>query len=204
MCIGGYVVQRHVPVRAINKLLSERSHIKRISLRHYRRVRPASRGIGPGCSPYEKSDGPRRPWEAKRRYHSNLTSPWVDCGGGNEDKGAGDATRMAVCRTILAFLIALAVCVAPVSAALAAAHASPKAAMQDCHGKAPVHCPHCDKDKLVNKNKCPGDGSKCCKLVGALSSAQKVTRPLTEPQQLPEPRRLTGWRRQPQPPPPRS
>jgi len=121
-----------------------------------------------------------------------------------KDKGAGDATRMAVCRTILAILIALAVGVAPVGAALAAAHTSPKPAMQDCHGKAPVHCPHCDKDKIVNKNKCPGDGSKCCKLVGALSSVEKVTRPLTEPQQLPEPRRLTGWRLQPQPPPPRS
>jgi hypothetical protein len=111
---------------------------------------------------------------------------------------------MTVCRTVLALLIALAVSVAPISAPLAAAHASPKAAMQDCHGKAPIHCPHCDKDKIVNKNKCPGDGSKCCKLVGTLSSVQKVTGRVGEPRQLPEPHRLTGWRPQPQPPPPRS
>lgn len=111
---------------------------------------------------------------------------------------------MALCRTILACLIALAVCVAPVSAALAGAHTAPKAAMQDCHGKTPVHCPHCDKDKMVDKTKCPGDGSKCCKLVGTLSSVQKMMRPVAAPEQLPEPKRLTGRHLQPQPPPPRS
>jgi hypothetical protein len=121
-----------------------------------------------------------------------------------KDKGAGDAYRMAVCRVILAFLIALAVSVAPVSAAVAGAHGSPKAAMEDCHGKMPVHCPNCDKDKMANKAKCPGDGSKCCKLVGTLSSVQKEPRRVAEPQQLSEPERLTGWHLQPQPPPPRS
>src|SRR5215831_13594992 len=111
---------------------------------------------------------------------------------------------MAICRFLLALLIALAVSVAPVSVAVAGAHPAAKAAMHDCHGKAPADCPHCDKSKLVDKNKCPGDDGKCCKLIGTLATAARVTSVLVAADESPDLQRLIGRHLRPQPPPPRS
>lgn len=108
-------------------------------------------------------------------------------------------------RIVFAGLIALAVAVAPVSTALGSVRIATKTEMagqaekQDCHGMAPAHSPDGDMS-----SKCPGDGSKCCKLTGALLFqalpivAVPVTHRGTEPQ---EP---AGWSVKPRPPPPRS
>lgn len=108
---------------------------------------------------------------------------------------------MAIYRTILAGVIALAIALAPVGAALAASQSLAKAAMADCHGKASKDCQSCD-----TKAQCPGDacGVKCCKLIGmvaptsvAIALAVGLDHPV-EPQKPPD--RLL----RPQPPPPRS
>jgi hypothetical protein len=109
---------------------------------------------------------------------------------------------MALWRTLLAALIALAVTVAPVAAALSPTAASGKAAMTDCHGKAQPACPDCDSK--IKKAKCPGDGSKCCKLVGTIHAAAGVIRHAGLLYNPIEPPRPPGWLQQPQPPPPRS
>jgi len=109
---------------------------------------------------------------------------------------------MAICRILLAALIALAVTVAPVAAALAPSHASAKAAMSDCHGKGPPPCPDCGTK--IKKAKCPGDGIQCCKLVGTVSVSLTVIWCAGLPYDPFEPPGPLGWRQQPQPPPPRS
>ena len=109
---------------------------------------------------------------------------------------------MAVCRILWAMLIAMAVAVAPVGAALASSHSSTKAAMHDCHGKAPAHCADCDG--MAKKAKCPGDGSKCCKLVGAVNASPKVMRFAAAVEVPIEPQEPAGCCLQPQPRPPRS
>ena len=112
---------------------------------------------------------------------------------------------MAACRILFALLIALAVAVAPVSAALTSGHAAAKTDMasqaekQDCHGMAPAHSTDGDMN-----TKCPGDGSKCCKLTGAL-----LFRPLTIvavplAHRGTEPQEPAGWSVKPRLPPPRS
>ena len=77
---------------------------------------------------------------------------------------------MAACRILFALLIALAVAAAPVSVTLTTGHAAAKSDMagqaekQDCHGMAPAHSTDGDMS-----DKCPGDGSKCCKLTGMVT-----------------------------------
>lgn len=109
---------------------------------------------------------------------------------------------MALYRLLLAILIGLAVATAPVGAALAAAKSPAKAAMDDCHAKGAKHCPDCDsKAKMA---KCPGDGSKCCKLVGIISTSLEVISFVSAPEQPSDPQRPPGCLVQPLPPPPRS
>src|SRR5512145_1707786 len=101
---------------------------------------------------------------------------------------------MAALRILLAGLIALAVAVAPVSAALMVAHAAARAdtvgeaEKHDCHGMAPAH----SADDDMN-GKCPGDGSKCCKLTGALlfQALPIVAVPATH--RRTEPQEPAGW-----------
>jgi hypothetical protein len=117
-----------------------------------------------------------------------------------QDKGERGPS-MAFCRILLAGLIAFAVAVAPVSATLAAAHVTAKASMHDCHGKSEKHCPNCQK--VPHKLNCPGDGAKCCKLVGTISTSSEAIRFVAAADLLAQPQRLRGWFSQPETPPPR-
>lgn len=61
MLIGGYVVEGHVPVAAINKLLAERPKIKGISLPGMPEGSPGMSGVK--AAPFEIleiSDGPAK------------------------------------------------------------------------------------------------------------------------------------------------
>lgn len=110
---------------------------------------------------------------------------------------------MGMYRIILAVVIALAVAVAPVAAALApSALQSTKSAVDDCHGKAPVPCPDCDSK--IKKDKCPADGSQCCKLFGNVAAPPRVMLLAGFPEAPLDPPQLFGWLQPPQPPPPRS
>jgi hypothetical protein len=109
---------------------------------------------------------------------------------------------MALFRLLLAVLIGLAVATAPAGAALAFAKSPAKAAMDDCHSKGAKPCPDCDSK--AKKAKCPGDGSKCCKLVGTVGVPLKVIGFVAAPEQPNDPHVPPGWSLQPQPPPPRS
>jgi hypothetical protein len=104
-------------------------------------------------------------------------------------------------RTLLTFLIALAVTLAPVGSALAASSAMPEATMEDCHGKtAPEDHSCCDK-----MAKCPGQcGIKCCKLMGMIVALIAIDPPAFIPPEVVQPRKPPDWRLRPRPPPPRS
>src|SRR5262245_58261523 len=112
---------------------------------------------------------------------------------------------MLACRILLAGLIALAVAVAPVGVALAGAHAAAKpetagqAEKQDCHGATPAHSPDGDMGA-----KCPGDGSKCCKLSGAFLLLPLPIIVVAPAERGTEPQEPPGWSIKPRPPPPRS
>jgi uncharacterized membrane protein len=112
---------------------------------------------------------------------------------------------MATCRILFAGLIALAVAAAPVSVTLASGHAAAKTHMagqtqkHDCHGMAPAHSPDGDMD-----TKCPGDGSKCCKLTGALLVQPLPIIAVAAVEHGTEPQEPAGWSTKPRPPPPRS
>jgi hypothetical protein len=112
-----------------------------------------------------------------------------------------DQRLMAIYRTILAGLVALAVALAPVGVALAANQALAKSTMEDSHSKASKDCQSCDTKAKCSDNAC---GVKCCKLVGMVALptsmppiAVVLDRP-ADPQKPPD--RLL----RPQPPPPRS
>jgi hypothetical protein len=109
---------------------------------------------------------------------------------------------MAVVRLLLAVLIGLAVAFAPVGAAMASANSASKTAMTDCHGKPAKPCPDCDSK--AKKAKCPGDGSKCCKLTGTLAALPAVPVVAIAPHELPEPQPVPDRSLRPQIPPPRS
>ena len=109
---------------------------------------------------------------------------------------------MAMFRLLLAVLIGFAVATAPVAAAVASVKAAPKTAMEDCHGKAAKLCPDCDTK--AKKAKCPGDGSKCCKLTGTLAALPAVPVVAIAAHQLPEPQSVPDRSLRPQIPPPRS
>ena len=112
---------------------------------------------------------------------------------------------MLVWRTVLAVCVALAVAVAPVRAAFARADTgavsdvSAKSHMHDCGGA--THSPASTNDA---DDKCPGDGSKCCKLMGTISLPSGATILLTPILARTEPDEPAGWRLQPLPPPPRT
>jgi uncharacterized membrane protein len=112
---------------------------------------------------------------------------------------------MAACRILFALLIALAVAAAPVSVTLASGHAAARTHMagqtqkHDCHGMAPAHSPDGDMGA-----KCPGDGSKCCKLTGALLVQPLPIIAVAAVERGTEPPEPAGWSTKPRPPPPRS
>jgi hypothetical protein len=110
---------------------------------------------------------------------------------------------MGMYRILLAAVIALAVAVAPVAAALASgALQSTQSAVDDCHGKAPVPCPDCDSK--IKKDKCPADGSQCCKLVGSVAATPRVMLLAGLAEAPLDPTEPLSWLQPPQPPPPRS
>ena len=112
---------------------------------------------------------------------------------------------MLACRILFAGLIALAVAVAPVGVALTSAHVAAKsetagqAEKHDCQGMAPAHSPDGDMGA-----KCPGDGSKCCKLTGALLVQPFPIIAVAAVERGTEPQEPAGWSTKPRPPPPRS
>lgn len=111
---------------------------------------------------------------------------------------------MALCRILLAALIGLAVATAPVGAALASlasAQSSAKSvkAMEDCHAKLVKHCPDCD-----SKAKCPGDGSKCCKLTGTIMGLPVVMAVAVAIDRVAEPPEPASRFLRPLTPPPRT
>jgi hypothetical protein len=104
-------------------------------------------------------------------------------------------------RIIMAALIALAVGLAPVGSALAAAHASAKAAMQDCHGKK-TSKQHSCCDTMA---KCPDScGVKCCKLMGMIVSLPTIEAWAFSPPEVGDPQKPPDWQLRPRPPPPRT
>lgn len=110
---------------------------------------------------------------------------------------------MALCRLLLALLIGLAVATAPVAAALASSGKSAaKTAMTDCHGKAANPCPDCDSK--AKKTKCPGDGSKCCKLIGTIAALSAVLAGAIAAHKFSEPHPIPDRSLRPRTPPPRS
>lgn len=110
---------------------------------------------------------------------------------------------MALCRILLAALIALAVTVAPVGAALATAPSPAKAAVDDCHKKPAKHCSDCDSQANIPV-KCPGDGSKCCKLAGTIVSLPSAPAVAVAIDRAYDPQKPPDWKLGPRPPPPRS
>jgi hypothetical protein len=109
---------------------------------------------------------------------------------------------MVLFRLLLAVLIGVAVATAPMAAAIASPKSAEKTAMADCHGKASKPCPHCDNK--APKAKCPGDGSKCCKLTGTLATLPVVLALVTTVPAFPEPDSIPDRSLRPQIPPPRS
>ena len=109
---------------------------------------------------------------------------------------------MALCRLLLAMLIGVAVATAPLGAAMASAKPAAKTVADDCHGKGTKPCPDCDSKG--KKAKCPGDGSKCCKLVGAIAVLPSVLAVVVTAHKVSEPRRMPDRTLRPRIPPPRS
>jgi hypothetical protein len=134
---------------------------------------------------------------------------------------------IAVCRTILAAMIALAVAVAPVAAAsVGGVRAASAAAVHDCQHMASQHpgggmrdmpaahhnhdgalqvgdnggCPDCSPKRDA---KCFDDG-KCCKLTGVVAVLPTVTAPAESSGLAANPPTLIGWQMRPPPPPPRT
>src|SRR5262245_29914914 len=137
---------------------------------------------------------------------------------------------MATFRTILAYLIALAVALAPVTATvMAAAQPASAAPMHDCPSMAGEHhhghgrsdgaatsqhshqsasqdtekadCPDCAAKRHA---KCIGDGGKCCKLTGLVTVLPAVIASAEITEQAANPPMLTGREIRPPPPPPRA
>jgi hypothetical protein len=137
---------------------------------------------------------------------------------------------MATSRTILAYLIALAIAVAPVAATvIAGAQPANAAPMYDCHSTAVEHhhedgrmdgatasqhsharasqdtekgsCPDCDAKQHT---KCVGDGGKCCKLTGMVAVLPLVMVSAEITDVAANPSMLTGREIRPPPPPPRA
>src|SRR5262245_37950404 len=116
---------------------------------------------------------------------------------------------MAACRILLAGVVALAVAVAPVGVSLASGHVAAKSEIKsgmagqsekhDCQGMAPGQSPDGDMSA-----KCPGDGSKCCKLTGALLVQPLPIIAAAAVERGTEPQEPAGWSMKPRPPPPRS
>lgn len=110
---------------------------------------------------------------------------------------------MALCRLLLALLIGFAVATAPVGAAMASVNkTAAKTAMADCHGKIAKPCPDCDSK--ASKTKCPGDGSKCCKLAGTIAAVPEVLGLVVAAQKIFEPPSMRDRSLRPRTPPPRS
>jgi hypothetical protein len=109
---------------------------------------------------------------------------------------------MALCRLLLAVLIGLAVATAPVGAAMASVKSTAKSEMTDCHGKGVKLCPDCDGD--AKKMKCPGDGSKCCKLTGTMAALSEMFSLAIAAQKIDEPQAMSDRPLRPRTPPPRS
>jgi hypothetical protein len=110
---------------------------------------------------------------------------------------------MALFRLLLALLIGVAVATAPVAAAMASVKSAAKTAMaDDCHGKGAKPCPDCDSK--AKKAKCPGDGSKCCKLTGTIAALPTVPAVTISAHELPQPQSIPDRSLRPQIPPPRS
>jgi hypothetical protein len=125
-------------------------------------------------------------------------------------------------RTVLAYLIAFAVALAPVAATMlgsagARAATAAAAAKHDCRssgqnrdqgshnhsGKA--DCPDCqDQDQDRDYAKCTGDGIKCCKLTGMVTVLPDVASPALSVSIASNLPALIGWRMGPSPPPPRA
>lgn len=127
----------------------------------------------------------------------NVTTMCVDALPGNADIGP----LMAIYRTILAGLIALAVALAPIGVALAAGQTQAMPGMEDCQGKASKDCPGCDA-----KAACPGDacGVKCCKLVGMVALPPRFSPVARSLDRLVDLQKPPDRLPRPQPPPPRS
>jgi hypothetical protein len=114
---------------------------------------------------------------------------------------------MAFYRLLLALLIGLAVATAPIGVGMASAKAAAKTAMMDCHGKAKKPCPDCDGKVgpgKANHSKCPGDGSKCCKLTGTIAALPDVLKPVIIVEKIPQPQSVPDRPLRPHTPPPRS
>lgn len=109
---------------------------------------------------------------------------------------------MALCRLLMAILIGLAVATAPVGAAMASVKSAAKAAMDDCHGKGAKPCPDCDSK--AKKAKCPGDGSKCCKLTGTITALPSVLGVAISAHRFSEPHSIPDRSLRPRTPPPKS
>jgi hypothetical protein len=118
-----------------------------------------------------------------------------------------------VLRNLLAVVIAVAVATAPVAYALAPSQLSAvttdHSAAGDCqrgsthHGDA-KHCPDCGDMQPVSQTKCPGDGSKCCKLTGAIASLFEMPAGEAVIVAAPDPTEPPAWSDRPRPPPPRA
>ncbi len=103
-------------------------------------------------------------------------------------------------RSLIALLVALAVATAPIGVALAAANASGKIAMHDCHGKKTVDHSCCDKMSSA-PDAC---GFKCCKLIGMIVSLPLLASPRYFLPEAAEVQKPPDRLPRPPPPPPRS
>jgi hypothetical protein len=110
---------------------------------------------------------------------------------------------MAVSRMLLALWIAAAVAVAPVGAALTSTHASAGIAKSDCGGMSAKDCLDCTRP-VKTQAKCPGDGSKCCKLTGVIESLPMALAIVVGLDRVPNPQEPPRRPLQPLTPPPRS
>ncbi len=71
-------------------------------------------------------------------------------------------------RLLLTVVIVLAVSIAPVASALASVQSLADVAGENCHEVSAKLCPDCEDQASIVVGKCPGDGSKCCKLTGTI------------------------------------
>lgn len=108
---------------------------------------------------------------------------------------------MALCRLLLATLIALGLALAPVASALASGQGLAKAAMEDCHGT-PVgkDCPCSDKANCTAQ-KC---AFKCYKLLATLPLPLTLLALSVAPHDLAHAQEPPDRLQRPHPPPPRS